>query len=100
MKGTMTNTETTEATSLSTKLLALRESLTDRVEGVADSGKALIATRRDDRRREELLRELGELHVAAANDGGLDESLAGRLVAEINAIGTDAPEAEVDDVEN
>jgi len=83
----MKPTEIPEAneTSLVTRTKRLRKSVVGRIGSMTESGKATIARRRDDRHRDELLRELGELHVTAAAAGAdsPDKALADRLIAEI-----------------
>ena len=76
------------ATSLAERARTIRDSVIGHVEGIAESGKAKVASHRAARHRDELLRELGELQVAAAASGAEspDQALVGRLVAEIMAI--------------
>ena len=81
------NTEPAEATSsLLDRAKALRSSVIDRVTAVADSGKQLLADRRDQQRRNELLQELGALHLAVANGDDLDLPEAERLIAELTEV--------------
>ena len=89
----MTTTETTEATETTWtgRAQALRDSIVSRVDDMAGSGKAILAGRRDDRRRDQLVLELGELHFTAAVDGDdPNQRLVDRLVAEIKALDADA----------
>lgn len=67
---------------------AMKDSVLERITDIADSGKQVIANRRDEQRRAELLKELGELHLAAANGADLDLPHAERIIAEIAEIDT------------
>lgn len=86
----MTNTDADTATSLSgiaERARALQSSVVGRIGAATESGKAMIDLRRTDRRRAELLQELGELHYLASQSGELDQAHADRLIAELGTIG-------------
>ncbi|MFT5203715.1 MAG: hypothetical protein ACI9C1_003116 [Candidatus Aldehydirespiratoraceae bacterium] len=93
----MTGTEVngSNVKTLITRAQTLRASVVERVSGVAESGKLRIADRRSAPKRDQLLRDLGALHLAAAGGVDLDEPEADRLIGEITMI--DAGPADEDD---
>jgi hypothetical protein len=86
----MTGTDARESTveTLMTRAQALRTSVVERVSDVAESGKMRISGRRSLGKRDELLRDLGALHLGAAGGVDLDETEADRLISEITMIDT------------
>lgn len=85
--------------SVATRVRALKGSVIDLVGDLTESGKTMIAARRDSQRRDELLRELGEIHVAASADGAepIDTVKVDLLIEQIRTIDDAAEDSDTED---
>ena len=90
----MTATESPEPNepSLTHRARSLRDTVVARVAEVVDDGKSVVTARLDNRRRLQLMQELGAIHFNAATSGGtMDTELADSLIAEIAALDAGEP---------